>query len=119
MCANEAALRVAAEVERLAADLLRSRFAARIVAVGGADQAALDRELRHALDLVVLPVGEARAGPGLPVRRRRRSARRAGTSADERDAGDLPVHARSAFARLETSSRPASRTKFATTLEPP
>ena len=39
--------------------------------------------------------------------------------ADEREAGDLAVHARSALARLETSRRPPSSTKFATTLEPP
>ena len=48
------------------------------------------------------------------------------TSADHGHARDLAVHGRPSigicateFARWETSRRPASRTKFATTLEPP
>ena len=67
---RELALRVAAEVVRLAA--------APLCAVPGEhpsrreDQPALHLELRHALDLVVLPCREPRPGQRLPVRRRRR-----------------------------------------------
>ena len=114
---EQAALRVAAQVELLAGDLL-DPVRGEDRPVGGPDQAALDRELGHALDLVVLPVGEARAGPGLPVGRAD-DQRRHEPDGDECEPCDLPVHPRSAFARLETSRRPASRTKFATTLEPP
>src|SRR3954469_20152000 len=114
---EQAPLRVMAQVELLPADFL-DPVRGQDRAVGGADQAAADRELRHALDLVVLPVGEAGAGPGLPVGRAD-DQRGQEADADEREARDLPVHARSAFARLETSRRPASRTKLATTLEPP
>ena len=114
---EEPVLRIAAEVERLAADVLLA-VRGQDRPVGRADQAALDRELRHPLDLVVLPVGEARGRPGLPVGRRD-DQRGDEAEADEREAGDLAVHARSALARLETSRRPPSSTKFATTLEPP
>ena len=57
---EQAALRVAAQVQRLAGDPLRPVGGERR-AVGGEDLPALDRELRDALDRVVLPVGEARA----------------------------------------------------------
>src|SRR5262245_28157125 len=114
---EEAALRVAAQVQLLAADLLDA-VRGEDRAVGGADQPALDRELRDALDLVVLPVGQAGGGPGLPVGRGH-NQRREQADADETQLGGLPVHPRSAFARLDTSRRPASSTKLATTLEPP
>ena len=57
------------------------------------DLAAVDLELRHALDRVVLPVREARRRPGLPVRRRD-DERREQHERGDGEAGDLPVHAR-------------------------
>ena len=111
-------LRITAEVERLpAAPALDVRREQR--PVGGADQAALDAELGDALDRVVLPGREPGRGPRLPPRRRDDQRR----DQDERRDGelrDLPVHdVLGAFARFETSISPASRTKLATTLEPP
>ena len=98
-----------------------SRFVAQMVAVA-ADLATVDRELRDALDLVVLPVGEVAGRPGLPVRRRD-DERDDHADAGEREPRDLLVHVRlldaCMFARLETSSSSASRMKLATTLEPP
>ena len=114
---RERAVRVAPEVERLPVDLpLPVRREHR--AVGGDDQAALDLELRDALDRVVLPRREVARRPRLPVRgaddehadQRQR---------DERDPADLGVHRARASARFETSSSPASMTKLATTLDPP
>src|SRR5205085_4593491 len=107
-----------AEVERLPADPLahvRREQGARVARV---DQPPLDRELGDPLDRVVLPVGEPRRGPGLPVRRaedERDDEREPG----EREPADLCVHAGPRFARWEIRSRPARSTKFATTLEPP
>ena len=87
-----------------------------------ADLATVDRELRDALDLVVLPVGEVARSPGLPVRRRDDEGDDH-ADAGEREPRDLLVHGRPRaacmFARLETSSSSASRMKLATTLEPP
>ena len=114
---SERAVRIAPEVERLAVDLpLPVRREHR--AVGGADQPALDLELGDALDRVVLPRGEIARRPRLPVRRAddEHADQR---QRDERDAADLGVHRARASARFETSRRPASMTKFATTLEPP
>ena len=114
---RECAVRIAAEVERLAVHLpppVRGEHRS----VGGADEAALDLELRDALDCVVLPRGEVACRPRLPVRRAddERADQR---QRDERDPADLGVHRARASARFETSRRPASMTKFATTLEPP
>ena len=87
---------------------------------GREDQAALDLELGDALDRVVLALGERRAGPGLPVRRRddqgdEEAHREAG------DPGDLPVHRCTAVAaaRFETRSSKPSMTKLDTIDEPP
>src|SRR5207248_6103361 len=111
--------RVAAEVESLAVALDDDVAREHRPAVRGVDLSALDRELRDKPDRVVLPVGEPRVRPRLPVRH---ADDQAGDQ-DERgdtDVHDLLVHLRrSRFARLEMSISPASRTKFATTLEPP
>ena len=86
---------------------------------GRVDQSALDLELRDALNRVVLPVGESRRRPGLPVRRPDHE-RAEQDDGDDGEPGQLPVHsARSRLARFETSINPASTRKFATTLEPP
>ena len=114
---GEAALRVPAEVERPAA--AAHRPVAREHAPRREDQPALHLELLDALDLVVLPRGEPRPRPGLPVRR-------ADHERDDerhrrpRDAGQLPVHVGAPrTARFETSITSASITKFETMLEPP
>jgi hypothetical protein len=114
---GEPALGVATEVEGLASD--RAAAVAREASEGGSrkDQAAVDRELGHALDRVVLTVGKARGGPGLPVRRHRDER----PDEDQRDVGeadDLPVHF-GVFARLETRRSRARRRKLATMLVPP
>src|SRR5215831_7830622 len=114
---RERAVRVAAEVQRLVADLAWTVARKPLAGVAGEDQPAVDRELRDALYRVVLAVGEPRGGPGLPVRRHDDE------DADEeqrdvREADDLAVH-RGSFARFETSRRPASTRKFATMLDPP
>src|SRR5262249_44908098 len=87
--------------------------------VGGIDLPELDRELRDEPDRVVLPVGKTGVRPGLPVRR----ADDERCDEDQRsdtDLRDLLVHrSASRLARFETSSNPASSTKFATTLDPP
>ena len=81
--------------------------------------AALDRELRDAHDRVVLPVGEARGRPGLPVRRPD-DQRREQHEREDGELRDLAVHCvLGAFARLETSRSNPSKTKLATTDEPP
>src|SRR5215208_2033964 len=110
--------RVAAEIEGPAADTARP-VACEHGAVGGEDGAPLDRELRDDLDRVVAAVGQIGRRPRLPIRR----------TDDQRDhehergdckPADLMVHCRKPWlARFETSSRPASSTKFATMLEPP
>ena len=115
---EESAGRIAPEVERLPADLA-AHVGREHRPVGRADHAALDPELGDPLDRVVLLLGQARRCPGLPVgrpddQRCEQDQRRDG------ELGDLAVHAPlGALARLETRSSPASRTKFATTLEPP
>src|SRR5204863_2238010 len=111
--------RVAAEVERLPADLLLHVRGQQRVSVGRVDLAALDRKLRDEPDLVVLTVGQSRVRPRLPVRRAD-DQRGQQDERDDADLGDLLVH-RSIprLARFETSSSPASRTKLATTLDPP
>ena len=114
---REISLRIAAEVERLAVHLpLPVRGQQR--AVGGANEASLDLELGDALDGVVLPGREIARGPRLPVRRAHDESSDQ-HEPDEGDPADLGVHRARASARFETSSRPASMTKFATTLEPP
>ena len=112
-------LRVLAEVQRPAADLLRAVDSE--IEAPRPDVAALDRELCDSLDLVVLAVGEVACRPRLPV----------GGGDDERndqadtghgEARDLLVHPSPlvcSFARFETSRSSASRMKLATTLEPP
>ncbi len=82
---REAVGGVHAEVERRAARLLGDVPCEHRLAVPGVDQAALDLELRHALDRVVLPRGEAGRGPHLPVRRRR-DQRGEQQQRDDRDA---------------------------------
>src|SRR5262249_55771478 len=79
-----------------------------------------DRELRDAREVVVLPVREPRDGERLPVRRRD-DQRAQQHERGDREARHLLVHAspRTVFARFESSISPASRMKFATTLEPP
>src|SRR5919199_3298144 len=109
---------VAAEVEGLAADAFGDVRRGHRVPVAGVDLPPLDRELRDALDRVVLPVGEPGRRPRLPVRRAE-DERGDEREPDEREAADLRVHPGGAFARLETRRRPARRTKFATTLDPP
>ncbi len=117
---EEPVVRVAPVEEGLAADP-PADVPREPVAVPREDQAAPDLELRDALDRVVLPVLEPRDRPGLPVGGRDDEGR------DEPDRGDgepddLAVHAaspRAVFARCETRSSPASRTKLATTLDPP
>ena len=74
---GKAAGPVAAEVERLAGDLLLDVRGEDGPAVRGQDQAALDPELRDPLDRVVLLRRQAAGRPRLPVRRARRSATRA------------------------------------------
>ena len=70
MSARRTDLRVVAEVEGLPVDLLATSSGDERLAVRGVDQPALDLELRDTLDRVVLLVGEAAGGPGLPVGRR-------------------------------------------------
>ena len=116
---EQGAGRIAAEVERLATDLLLDVRGEQRTPVGGVDLAALDRELRDEPDLVVLPVGEAGVRPRLPVRRAD-DERRKQDQSGHADVGDLSVHRSiSRLARFDTSSSPASSRKFATTLEPP
>ena len=90
------------------------------LAVGRVDLPALDLELRDLLDRVVLARGEPARGPRLPVGRGD-DERAEHHERGERDTGDLAIHAitRWELARWETSSRPASITKFATIDEPP
>src|SRR5262249_6087106 len=111
--------RVTAKVQRLAADLRAHVRGEDRAAVRRVDLSALDRERRDQLDVVVLACGEARVRPRLPVRH-------AGDQCGEQhERGAAEVRDRfvqrsiSRFARFETSSSPASRRKFATTLEPP
>ena len=117
---GEVAVGVLAEVVRLAGDLLLHVRREQHASVAGVDLAAVDRERRDPGERVVLPVREAGDRERLPVRR----ADDQRAEQDDRangEARDLPVHAspRSVLARFETSIRPASKTKFATTLEPP
>ena len=88
---GEPALRIDAEVERAPALLLRP--VRRPDDPVAANLAAVDRELRDPLDLVVLPVGEVAGRPGLPVRRRD-DERDDHADAGEREPRDLLVHAR-------------------------
>ena len=112
------ALRVPAEEERPVVDVAADVPREPPEGVAGDDQPAVDRELRDAPDRVVLPLGESGRGPGLPVRRHhdQRPDEREG---DEREADDPTVHGFGAFARFETSRRPARSRKLATMLEPP
>ena len=109
--------RVAAEVERPRPDLALDVPGETLPRPEGEDQAAVDRELGHALDRVVLPRGQPRRGPGLPVGRHHDED---GDQSDRdiREPDDARVH-RGRFARWETRRRPASRRKLATTLVPP
>ena len=89
---GEAVGRVGAEVERppvlrLALDVPGEHG----LPVGRIDLPAVDRELRHALDLVVLPGGEPACRPGLPVRRPD-DQRGEQNERDDRDLGDALVH---------------------------
>src|SRR6478736_6645535 len=121
----EAALRVLAEVERLPADPATVVIGQDRVAVAGDDLASLDGELGHTLDRVVLTIREPSRRPRLPVRRADDQGREQ-DEGDDGDTSDLTVHGCApnaswleAFAGCETSRRPASRTKLATTLDPP
>src|SRR5207237_10796133 len=91
---------VAAEVERPAVDALADVRREQRVPVAGVDLPALDRELRDALDRVVLPVGEPARGPRLPVRRAE-DERDDEREPDDREAADLRAHPGSSFARYE------------------
>ena len=74
--------------------------------------------LRNLTTPRLLPVGEPARGPGLPVRRAE-DERDDEREPDQREAADLRVHRGGSFARFEIRRRPARRTKFATTLDPP
>ncbi len=115
---GEPSRRVAPEVERAAADLARPVAREDGSAVRGVDRPALDRELRDGLDRVLLPLREPGCRPRLPVRRRQ-DQRADQREREDGEPADRAVHERGAFARFETSSRPARRTKFASRLEPP
>jgi hypothetical protein len=114
---GEHGVRITAEIERLAVHPLPT-VRSEHCSVSCEDEAALDLELRHALDRVVLPRREVASRPRLPVRRAddERSDQR---QRDEGDPADLGVHRARASARFETTRSPASMTKFATTLDPP
>ncbi len=88
---GEPVLRVLPKVESLAANLSPDVVGEHRLAVGRIDLPALDRELGDDLDRVVLLVGEARRGPGLPVGRAD-DERGEQHRADDRDPCDLAVH---------------------------
>ena len=107
---REVAVGVLAEVERLASDLPLHVRREQDAAVRGVDLSAVDGELRHARDRVVLPVGESGDRPRLPVRRRH-DQRREQDDRRDGEARDLRVHVtpRSVFARLETQHQPGEQ----------
>ena len=88
---GEPALRIAAEVERLAVPASRRRLRAS-TRPGREDQPAADLELGDTLDLVVLAGREAGSRPRLPVRRRRRRARRSAPSRPTPTRSSCAVH---------------------------
>ena len=101
-------LRIAAEIERLPADLsLRVRSEDRLLALV-LDQPALDRELHHALDRVVLLVLKARRRPRLPVRRRD-DERCEEHDGDDREPVELPIQVAPPSTRSHGSRRASSR----------
>ena len=114
---REGAVRIAAEVERLAVDDALAVPRQAPPWVEREDEAAVDRELGDAPNRVVLPRGETGGGPGLPVRRHD-DERADEPEGDVREPHDLAVH-RGAFALFDTSRSSARSTKFATMLVPP
>ena len=114
---RQLAVGVTAEEERSSLDLSLAVPCEPLSGLPREDEPAVDGELGDALDRVVLAVGKPCGGPCLPVRRHDDEDADEG-ECDVREPDDLAVHG-CELARLETSSKPASRRKFATMLVPP